>query len=399
MKQADTLLLVTTSYPRWANGREAAGAFVADLAEELSTRVHVRVVAPGDRQDVETVSETLSVYRYAAPQRRLVNLRMWNPLEAWKIFRTLLAGAKAVDAATRDGRVFHILALWALPPGQWALQASRRRRIPYSVWMLGSDVWALSRIPVVKHILRRVMRLASTRFADGFELAEDSQRLCQRDVQFLPSTRKLSITSPSPPSDTPPYRLVFIGRWHRNKGIDLFLDALETLGHDDWSLIEEVRIYGGGPLAKEVEQKVESLVGQGRPVELGGFIPKPQAEQAILRADYLVIPSRIESIPVVFSDALKLGRPVISTPVGDLPLLFEEAACGVMADDISAAGIGRAVQKALRSQPSMFATAVEAQAKRFDLTEIALKILENAAAPGAENRPAPDADATDPHGK
>ena len=63
---------------------------------------------------------------------------------------------------------------------------------------------------------------------------------------------------------------------------------------------------------------------------------KPQDFSDFLNAaDFLVIPSRIESIPVVFSDAIQSGTPVISTPVGDLPQLIKNNHCGVVADEIS----------------------------------------------------------------
>ncbi|MPT43185.1 MAG: glycosyltransferase [Klebsiella sp.] len=61
---------------------------------------------------------------------------------------------------------------------------------------------------------------------------------------------------------------------------------------------------------------------------------KPEAEAAIVHADCLLIPSRIESIPVVFSDAMKLGRPVVSMPVGDLPQLVGSGV-GILARQVS----------------------------------------------------------------
>lgn len=375
MGSPDTLLLVTTSYPRWTNGREAAGSFVADVAQALTEYVNVRVVAPGDRDEIEQKSPRLAIYRYAAPQRRLVNLRMWNPVDAWRILATLRAGSAAVNMATRDGNVFHSLALWALPPGRWAQSAWRKHGIPYSVWMLGSDVWLLGRIPFVRGILRRVMRDAKHRFADGLQLAEDSRRICGKDVAFLPSTRHLDTRDFGPPAQVPPYSLVFIGRWHHHKGIDLLLDGLAMLDDEDWERISEMRIFGGGPLAATVMEKAKVLLEAGRPLDIGGFIPKAEAERAIVRADYLVIPSRIESIPVVFSDAMKLGRPVISTPVGDLPLLFGDTPCGVMADEISVTGIYQALKKALYSSPASFVSAVREQASKFDLDVIAKEIL------------------------
>ena len=378
MSAPDTLLLITTSYPRWANGREAAGSFVADLAKELAKLVPVRVVAPGDATLVEEVAPNLSVYRYAAPQRRLVNLRFWNPLDALRILRTLHMGKIAVRRATADGRVKHVLALWALPPGQWARAVCRRAGIPYSVWMLGSDIWSLGYLPFVRSVLRRVMRDADRRYADGLQLARDSETIGGLPVEFLPTTRSLDTRDPPSTATAPPYRLVFIGRWHRNKGLDLLLDALALLDDADWERIAEVAMYGGGPLQSLVRAKTQPLLDAGRPIVISGFIPKVEAEQAIVRADWVVIPSRIESIPVIFSDAMKLGRPVITTPVGDLPQLVSRGR-GIVCASVDAGGIASAIRSVLDGAVIPDRHEIDKCASRFSLPSIAEQITNDAA--------------------
>jgi len=88
----------------------------------------------------------------------------------------------------------------------------------------------------------------------------------------------------------------------------------------------------------------------------------------------VLIPSRIESIPVVFSDAMKLSRPVIASPVGDLPRLLEDSACGELAEGVSAVMFCRAIQRALAVPPRSFDVAVRSQAAHFDLARIAADI-------------------------
>ncbi|MFT3789795.1 MAG: glycosyltransferase [Rudaea sp.] len=372
----DTLLLITTSYPRSGDGSEAAGSFMADLAMELAHRVPVRILAPGNAASMENAAPNVSVWRFPAPQGGLSNLRLGNPLDVLRIFAVLRSGRRAAMRATQDGRVKHAMACWALPSGAWANRLLRKRRIPYSIWVLGSDVWSLGRVPIIRRVLAFVMRAASHRYADGLKLAQDSKQICGRPVEFLPTTRKLETTDPPPPAVVPPYNLVFIGRWHPNKGIDLLLDALMMLDDADWKRIDRVAIYGGGPMQNLVHAKSKALVFAGRPLDVGGFIPKLQAEQAIMRADYLIIPSRIESIPVVFSDAMKLGRPVIATPVGDLPkLLGQSEECGILAASVDADGIANALRKALATKPDTFANGVRRQAANFDLSRIADRIV------------------------
>jgi len=361
------LVLVTTSFPIKGDGSEAAGSFVADLVEELAKHVPVRVVAPGPSAARQRLSGNIEVYRYAAPARPLSTLRPWHPGDLGWTARVLRGGLAATRAATGDDAC-HVLALWGLPCGEWARRAAKERGIDYSVWMLGSDVWTLGQIPLLRQALGRVIRQAAHAYADGYQLAEDAQRIAGIPVAFLPSTRRIDLRDPPPPRDQPPYRLLFLGRWHPNKGVDLLLDALGLLRDEDWQRIERVEIQGGGPLEPLVRERVAALQAQGRPVEAGRYLTKPEAEAAIARADWVLIPSRIESIPVVFSDAMKLGRPVVAMPVGDLTRLIRESpACGLVAEAADASAFARKLACGLRMSTADFSSGLAGVAQRFDL--------------------------------
>ena len=366
------LVLVTSSFPIGGDGSEAAGSFVVDLVEELATHIDVRVVAPGRLAEREQWSQNVAVHRYAAPSRPLSTLKPWRLGDLRWISRVWRGGMQTTREAAADG-VTSILALWALPCGAWARQIACESGVGYSVWMLGSDVWSLGRLPVVRSVLRTVMSNARVRYADGLKLAQDCEAICALPVEFLPTTRAMTTRDPPPRSATPPYRFVFIGRWHRNKGIDLLLDALSMLDDDDWERIAEIAIYGGGPLQSVVQERTRPLLDAGRPLVLGGFIPKVEAERAIVRADWVVIPSRIESIPVVFSDAVKLGRPVVATPVGDLPQLVA-GGCGIMCESIDTSAVASAVRAACRDR-ELRAWSLAACAEKFSLRSVAKQIL------------------------
>lgn len=376
MRADKALVLVTTSFPVCNDGSEAAGAFVADLAIELSKSVPVRVVAPGPDSGVHAYADGVQVHRFMTSGKPLSTLSPWSLTDLMSIRKVLRSGMEATTEAVAAGTCSGVLALWALPSGHWARIAARRANLPYSVWTLGSDIWSLGRIPLVSRYLRRVLADAQHCYSDGLRLAEDTRRLGGRDVDFLPSTRRIEGKRTRPLRSNGPYRLVFLGRWHPNKGIDLLLDALHRLSNADWSLIEAFEICGGGGLQPLVQQEVGRLVAMGRPVSLRGFLDKAEAEKLIGGADYLVLPSRIESIPVVFSDAMKLGCPVLASPVGDLPLLMSgEDAPGMIADSVDAAAFARMIAAALHSDASRSSTAVERMAKRFDITNIAGRIL------------------------
>lgn len=372
----DTLILITTSFPIKEDGSEAAGSFVADFAQALAKHVRVNVVAPGSVSVREMWSEGVEVFRYASPQKPLSTLKPWNPVDLLSILRVLRSGRRATNEASQSGRAMHIIALWALPSGYWARCVGQKAGIPYSVWTLGSDIWTLGRIPLLRSYLRKVLVDAARCFSDGLQLAEDTRRISGREADFLPSTRHLQVSDARVSKAASPYTLIFLGRWHPNKGVDLLIEALGLLDEDDWQRIESVEIHGGGPLEREVRSGVEHLVAQGRPVIAGGYLDKTAAEAAISRADFMLIPSRIESIPVVFSDAMKLGAPVIAMPTGDLRALIEHApACGIVADTIDAPAFARALSQVLRQSPAAFVEGTRDRARQFDLPTIAGQLL------------------------
>lgn len=366
--------MVTSSYPMTADGREAAGSFVADLAEELARLMPVRVVAPGPEERIEGDRSGLCVYRYCAPDKPLSTLKPWHARDLASLVAVMKSGQQATELAISAGPVARLLALWALPGGHWARRTVARKGIPYSVWTLGSDIWSLGRIPVVRHQLARVLVEAETCYSDGLKLAEDTRRIAGRDVEFLPSTRRIESQRESPVRSIAPYRVLFLGRWHPNKGVDLLLEALGLLGEDDWSLIESVSICGGGPLEHEVRGEVERMRNSGRPVRLRGYLDKAEAETEIAAADYLLIPSRIESIPVVFSDAMKLECPVVAMPVGDLTALVSENGVGLLATNVTAAAYARALVMALRVSAAARIPHLQECARQFDLPSIARKL-------------------------
>lgn len=370
-----SLMIVTTSYPQNdADGAAAAGVFVADFARTLAQHLPVDVIAPADKSS-RSENGALRVHRFAVPRLPLSLLSATRPSDWPTIVRTLNAGAAAVRAACAERCPAHILALWALPSGLWARSAARRYGIPYSTWALGSDIWTLGRVPVVRNVLRNVLRGAAQRFADGLQLAADVERIAGMPCAFLPSSRRLPRRLREQRPANAPLRLAFLGRWHPNKGVDLLLDALDLLETSDWAHIESVRIAGGGPLEREVRLRAQALRTHGRPVQDGDYLDLDGAADLLHWADWLLLPSRIESIPVVLSDALQAGLPIIATPVGDLPHLYARERIGYLADTVEAADYARTLHAALHDTPQRWRASTDRLATEFDVGSIVIRFL------------------------
>ena len=156
--------LITSSYPDGTPGSEAAGSFVADFARELSSHLRVTVLAASTSDSV-TIDGDLTVCRFAVPRTPLSLLKPFNPLDWMSIIRTLKSGRTALGSTVETDRPDHIFALWALPGGYWADSVAKQHDVPFSVWSLGSDIWTLGKIPLVRAKLRSVLRRAKYRFA------------------------------------------------------------------------------------------------------------------------------------------------------------------------------------------------------------------------------------------
>lgn len=364
------LALVTTSFPYGVGGSEAAGSFVVDLAEALAQSCRVTVIAPG-LESGQSNDNGIRVQRFKVPALPLSLLRALNPLDWRRIFLVIRSGARAVRDVSQKDRFDHMLALWALPSGYWARCAARAQSIPFTVWGLGSDIWSLGRIPIVRGILRKVLAESHCCFADGYELVQQMERIAGRRCEFLASARRLPKVTSRIASRSAPYTMAFLGRWHVNKGVDLLLEALKKLDDSCWTQIQEIRICGGGPMEQLVAREIELLRKLGRPVFQFGFLDKREAAELFQWADFVLLPSRIESIPVVFSDAVHSMRPLISTPVGDLPELMERYRLGVLAQNVTAIAYAQAIAKAVTVGPAVFAERMGEAARVFDIDKIA----------------------------
>jgi glycosyltransferase involved in cell wall biosynthesis len=114
--------------------------------------------------------------------------------------------------------------------------------------------------------------------------------------------------------------ILFVGRLHRQKGLDLLLDVAPTLLglHPDWRLA----IVGDGPLEPAVRKTIQRLA-PGRACLLEW---RSNVADLYAGADIVIVPSRYEGMPNVILEAMASGRCVMSAEVeGVAELLGPEA--------------------------------------------------------------------------
>ena len=366
-KKINHVLVVSSSYPISNDGSGAAGTFVHDFALELRNFVKVTILAPSTDNSIEKI-ENLTVSRFKVPKLPLSHLNIQNPLHLFYSLLTIKSGLSSINNLVNHKDIDHILALWVLPCGLWAYLVNKKLGIPYSCWALGSDIWSYNNNCVTKKLLKILLGSSKINFADGIKLKKDVIAICKNKCSFLPSSRIL----PEPEIDKSKLkdnrlRLAFLGRWHHNKGIDILFDALEKIGNKDWDKIIEVRVAGGGPLENKVKKACNKLLSHKRPISLFSYLNKQEASNLFNWADYVLIPSRKESIPVIFSDALQSNTPVIATPAGDLSDLIYKYQVGIVSKYINSSSYSDAIKLALNTNPNLYKNYISIAYDNFNL--------------------------------
>lgn len=109
----------------------------------------------------------------------------------------------------------------------------------------------------------------------------------------------------------------WVGRVSREKGIDVFIDALASI--TDPRI--DAAILGDGPERAPESARAESLA-PGRFRWLGSV---PDAAKYFAAFDLFVLSSRTEGLPMVMLEAMAAGRPIVTTSVGGIPDLISPA--------------------------------------------------------------------------
>jgi glycosyltransferase involved in cell wall biosynthesis len=344
------LLMITNRYP--VNADDPASPFVPHFAGALHEHgVHVDVLTP-DYRDASNVGEEdtragVSVYRFATGATLPVG--SWNFVSPGAWFRLgafLRNGRELGESLCRQNSYDHILALWALPSGQFARAFSSQFSIPYSVWCLGSDIYVWAQRPFVSRRIASVLRGAAAVFGDGEDLCGQITAWLRIKVDFMPSFRplpELGIIEPPRPTEAPQY--LCLGRLHPAKGVfDLLKAFLEVK-----VILPQARLryVGGGPAEEELRSEADRL-GLSGAVEIAGTVGAKTVNQLLKESDCVVIPSHSDSIPLVFTEAVQAMRPVVGTDVGDLGTFIRRYKVGVVSPSTHRGDLALAMVRAAR---------------------------------------------------
>ncbi|MEW6068859.1 MAG: glycosyltransferase [Nitrospirota bacterium] len=148
------------------------------------------------------------------------------------------------------------------------------------------------------------------------------------DVQeeFNPvSLKKLNL----PPVDVLPdnkFIVGYFGRFSKEKRPDVFVDIIDAFkDKDDIHFV----MTGDGPEYSNVKEKIERI-GLKHKVYAPGFVD--DIRPFLCRTHVLVIPSKIEGIPIILLEGLSMGIPVVASNVGGMPSIITDYKNGFLCE-------------------------------------------------------------------
>ena len=176
----------------------------------------------------------------------------------------------------------------------------------------------------VRWRFRLMLRLAY-RLAHVVVAVSDGQAKWMRDAGLVAKSRLVSIpqsldlstldTMPIPPTAPGPMRLGAYGRFVRQKGFDLLIDAMRLVPPDVATL--EMAGYGAD------EACLQASAASTPNVRIGGKLDGPAAFLNAVEA--IVVPSRWEAYGLVAQEARAAGRPLIACSVDGLVEQLDDA--------------------------------------------------------------------------
>ncbi|MCZ7401423.1 MAG: glycosyltransferase family 4 protein [Candidatus Methanoperedens sp.] len=112
-------------------------------------------------------------------------------------------------------------------------------------------------------------------------------------------------------------RIGYFGRLSIEKNLKVLISAFKLLRTKKSDI--ELFIAGDGPIRNELEESAKGIEG----VAFLGRLPQSELESFIQTLDIFVLPSIFEVSPRAVIEAMSRNIPVVTTPVGELPQVFE----------------------------------------------------------------------------
>jgi len=128
-------------------------------------------------------------------------------------------------------------------------------------------------------------------------------------------------------------RVLFVGRFDRQKGVDVLLDAMAQLQVSSFAWFVGERVLGDSAELKFPPN-----------VRTTGWLTAGEISAYYESAEVLIVPSRWEGFGLIAVEGMRAGLPVIATRVGGLPEIVENGVTGLLVEPGNPDAIVQAVR-------------------------------------------------------
>jgi len=119
-------------------------------------------------------------------------------------------------------------------------------------------------------------------------------------------------------------KVLFLGKLCKEKGIYDIIEAAKYIKNSN----VEINLYGDGNV-----EEFGNLIADNKlqnKIKIMGWISGTEKEQAYKNSDICILPSYNEGLPMSILEAMAVGLPIISTPVGGIPEAVEDCVNGFL---------------------------------------------------------------------
>ena len=271
--------------------------------------------------------------------------------ESWKKF--LMAGI--VARGVLRGRIGHLHSHFATGSTRLAKYVSLMTGVPFSFTAHAKDIFTDR---VGPKGLRRRMRMAKfvvtiSEFNRKYlrEICDDAEIHVVRNG--LPVDR-FPMNNGGPKKEERPI-VLGVGRFVEKKGFPGLIDACAELKRRNVNF--RCLLVGDGPERAEIERRIEAH-GLAEHVTLEGRRTQGELiDSYYRRAMLFALPCRVaenndmDGLPVVLTEAMAMGIPVVTTPVTGIPELVDHRRTGLLVPPDDPAALAASIESLLGDEP------------------------------------------------
>lgn len=306
------LLLLNYEYPPVGGGAANATLYLAKAFLSLGHEVTVLTSALRGQAGVSKEAG-ITVHRLPVARRRPEHGR------AIEMVRYLALATLHAPSIAQAARIDGCIAFFSLPSGAAARWLKLRHGSPYLVSLRGSDVPGHDRQLDRQHRLTTPLRRAALRhaaaiIANSEGLATTSRRADPFPVAVVSNGVDCDLFFPPPTQPkTGPFRILFVGRIHRDKNPRALVEQFCALPRDVRSNCE--LLMAGAGDEKAALMILAEHAGAADRIRWLGWQPKENLPALYRSANLLVNPSCYEGMPNVVLEAMASGLPVIASDI------------------------------------------------------------------------------------